>query len=58
MLKGKGKIFPKGKTVLIYVPAEIVTDSQFPLPKEKGSEVCIEIVNGMLAVTNPAELAS
>ena len=51
MLKGKGKIFPKGKTILIYVPAEIVTDSQFPLPKEKGSEVSIEIVNGTLSIS-------
>ncbi len=52
MLKSIGKIYPKTKSnsLLLYIPSDIVTDSQFPLLKLKGSEVDIEIIDNTLVI--------
>lgn len=52
MLKSTGRIYPKTKanSLLLYIPSDVVTDSQFPLSKIKGSEVEIEIVDNTLVI--------
>jgi hypothetical protein len=50
VLKNGGtlKFSPKGKTGLLYIPADLVKDSSFPLIE---GPVTIEIVNGKLIIS-------
>ena len=50
VLKNKGtfKISHKGKTGILYVPADLVKDSTFPL---KEGKVTIEILENRLIIT-------
>ncbi len=50
MLKGKGRIIaiPPDSSFKVLIESKIVSDSQFPLPIEKGTEVDVEIENDKL----------
>jgi len=41
VLKGKGKVYRKGRTVYIYVPTDVANDSQFPF--RPNQDVIVEI---------------
>jgi hypothetical protein len=46
---GTFRFSPKGKTGLLYIPADIVKDSNFPL---KEGTVTVEISGDKLTITN------
>ncbi|MCZ7392710.1 MAG: hypothetical protein ABOK23_08385 [Candidatus Methanoperedens sp.] len=45
MIKGKGRIIaiPPLSSFKVLIESKVVSDSQFPLPLEKGAEVDVEI---------------
>lgn len=47
MLKGKGRIIaiPPVSSFKVLIESKIVSDSQFPLPLEKGTEIDVKIEN-------------
>ncbi len=52
MLKGKGRIIaiPPVSSFKVLIESKIVSDSQFPLPLEKGAEVDVKIENERLVL--------
>lgn len=46
---GTFRFSPKGKTGILYIPADIVKDSNFPL---KQGTVAVEISGNRLIITN------
>lgn len=52
MLKGKGRIIaiPPDSSFKVLIESKVVSDSQFPLPIEKGTEVDVEIENEKLVL--------
>ncbi len=52
MLKGKGRIIaiPPASSFKVLIESKIVSDSQFPLPLEKGAEVDVKIENERLVL--------
>jgi hypothetical protein len=47
VLKGKGRIIaiPPVSSFKVLIESKVVSDSQFPLPVEKGAEIDVEIEN-------------
>ncbi len=45
MLRGKGRVIavPPMSSFKLLIESKIVSDSQFPLPVEKGAEIDVEI---------------
>ncbi len=50
VLKGKGRIIaiPPSSSFKVLIESRIASDSQFPLPLEKGTEIDVEIENDRL----------
>jgi hypothetical protein len=47
VLKGKGRIIaiPPASSFKVLIESKVVSDSQFPLPLEKGAEIDVKIDN-------------
>jgi hypothetical protein len=47
VIKGKGRIIaiPPASSFKVLIESKVVSDSQFPLPLEKGVEIDVEIEN-------------
>ncbi len=52
MIKGKGRIIaiPPASSFKVLIESKIVSDSQFPLPLEKGAEIDVEIENDKITL--------
>ncbi|MCZ7400165.1 MAG: hypothetical protein O8C62_10925 [Candidatus Methanoperedens sp.] len=52
MIKGKGRIIaiPPAGSFKVLIESKIVSDSQFPLPLEKGAEIDVEIENDKITL--------
>ncbi|MFZ3060491.1 MAG: hypothetical protein WA102_12250 [Candidatus Methanoperedens sp.] len=52
MIKGKGRIIaiPPTSSFKVLIESKIVSDSQFPLPLEKGAEIDVEIENDKITL--------
>lgn len=52
MLKGKGRIIaiPPVSSFKVLIESKIISDSQFPLPLEKGAEIDVEIENDKITL--------
>ncbi|MDO9099049.1 MAG: hypothetical protein Q7U60_13135 [Candidatus Methanoperedens sp.] len=52
MLKGKGRIIaiPPVSSFKVLIESKVVSDSQFPLPVEKGAEIDVEIENDKITL--------
>ncbi len=52
MIKGKGRIIaiPPASSFKVLIESKVVSDSQFPLPLEKGVEIDVEIENDKITL--------
>lgn len=52
MIKGKGRIIaiPPASSFKVLIESKVVSDSQFPLPVEKGAEIDVEIENDKITL--------
>ncbi len=52
MIKGKGRIIaiPPASSFKVLIESKVVSDSQFPLPLEKGVEIDVEIENEKISL--------
>ena len=52
MIKGKGRIIaiPPLSSFKVLIESKVVSDSQFPLPVEKGAEIDVEIENDKITL--------
>ncbi|VVB89735.1 Uncharacterised protein [uncultured archaeon] len=58
VLRGKGRIIaiPPTSSFKLLIESKIVSDSQFPLPVEKGVEVDVEIENDRLVLKRTEQI--
>lgn len=58
MLKGKGRIIaiPPDSSFKVLIESKVVSDSQFPLPLEKGTEIDVEIENDRIVLKRVAQI--
>jgi len=52
VIKGKGRIIaiPPASSFKVLIESKVVSDSQFPLPVEKGAEIDVEIENDKITL--------
>ncbi len=58
VLNGKGRIIaiPPASSFKVLIESKIVSDSQFPLPLEKGAEIDVKIENERLILKRVAQI--
>jgi len=49
MLKGRGRYWKTDSKLYVYIPKDVVADSQFPLKEEKG-DITVEISGDALII--------